>query len=328
MTSASTTGERPIAADSRPADDGDRRHLSRAMLVLLTGYVLLILVLMIARGAYMSPDLFVVLALVIAVVLGRTRLFLRDWLPFAAIFLAWESMRGLADEAGATVHSDDIVAIERFFFGGQVPSEVLQAAFHKAGVVSPLDMFTTFLYVAHFALPLVVAFAFWVAERRLYYRYLMALMLMSFAAFICYLLIPVAPPRFAYAYGQGLAVTDIARTTFEQLHFAPVTTWLYGSISGNPVAAMPSLHSAYPLLAFLFVRKRWPKVSLILLAWSMAIWFAVVYLGHHYAIDVAAGILFAIGAYAALHSTVLGRAAGWLAGRSSTGQPVSESPAG
>ena len=286
------------------------------MLVLLTGYVALILVLMIARGAYMSPDLFVVLALVIAVVLGRTRLFLRDWLPFAAIFLAWESMRGLADEFGSAVHSDDIIAIERFFFGGRVPSEVLQAAFHRDGVVSPLDMFTTFLYVAHFALPLVVAFAFWVAERRLYYRYLMALMLMSFAAFICYLLIPVAPPRFAYAYGHGLAVQDIARQTFEQLHFAPVTTWLYGSISGNPVAAMPSLHSAYPLLAFLFVRKRWPRVSLILLAWSAAIWFAVVYLGHHYAIDVAAGILFAIGAYAALQSPLLGRLATRLAGRS------------
>jgi membrane-associated phospholipid phosphatase len=246
-------------------------------------------------------------------VLGRTRLFLRDWLPFAAIFLAWESMRGLADEFGSAVHSDDIIGIERFFFGGRVPSEVLQAAFHQNGVVSPLDMFTTFLYVAHFALPLVVAFAFWVAERRLYYRYLMALMLMSFAAFICYLLIPVAPPRFAYAYGQGLAVQDIARQTFEQLHFAPVTTWLYGSISGNPVAAMPSLHSAYPLLAFLFVRKRWPKVSLILLAWSAAIWFAVVYLGHHYAIDVAAGILFAIGSYAALQSATLSRVAYRLA---------------
>lgn len=296
------------------------------MLVLLTGYVALILFLMVQRGAYMSPDLFIVLTLVIAVVLGRTRLFLRDWLPFAAIFLAWESMRGLADEVGNTVHSDDIIAIERFFFGGRVPSEVLQATFHREGVVSPLDMFTTFLYVAHFALPLVVAFAFWVAERRLYYRYLLALMLMSFAAFICYLLIPVAPPRFAAAYGQGLAVTDIARTTFEQLHFAPVTTWLYGSISGNPVAAMPSLHSAYPLLAFLFVRTRWPRVSLVLLAWSMAIWFAVVYLGHHYAIDVAAGILFATGAYAALNNSVFRRAASWLAGRSAQ-PPVLELPA-
>ena len=88
----------------------------------------------------------------------------------------------------------------------------------------------------------------------------------------------------------GPDVEDIARVTFTQLHFAPVTTWLYGSISGNPVAAFPSLHSAYPLLAFLFARTRWPRASLILLVWAAAIWFSVVYLGHHYVIDVVAGI--------------------------------------
>jgi hypothetical protein len=297
----------PIPAVS--AHQSERRHLSRAMVGLLIGYVALILVLMIARGAYMSPDLFVVLALVVAVVLGRTRLFLRDWLPFAAIFLGWESMRGLADELGTTVHSTDVIALERFFFFGHVPSEVLQAAFHTPGKVNLLDMATTFLYVAHFALPLVVAFIFWILERRLYYRYLLALMLMSFAAFVCYVLIPVAPPRFAGSFGPPLAVEDIARATFTQLHFAPVTTWLYGSISGNPVAAFPSLHSAYPLLAYLFARDRWPRASLILLAWSMAIWFAVVYLGHHYVIDVVAGMAFAVGAYAALQSPVLSRLA-------------------
>ena len=238
----------------------------------------------------------------VAVALGRTRLFLRDWLPVAAIFLAWESMRGLADDLGTAVHSDSIIAIERFFFFGMVPSEELQAVLHTPGRISVLDLATTFLDVAHFGLPLVVAFAFWVAERRLFYRYLMALMLMSFAAFLCYLIIPVAPPRFAGAFGEALAVRDIARETFEQLQFAPVTTWLYGSISGNPVAAMPSLHSAYPLLAYLFVRNRWPRVSWILLAWSAAIWFAVVYLRHHYVIDVVAGMAFALGAHCAPES--------------------------
>ena len=127
MVSMPSTDAPRVPADSSDHHD-DRRRLSRAMIALLIGYVALVVVLMIARGAYMSPDLFIVLALVVAVVLGRTRLFLRDWLPFAAIFLAWESMRGLADELGATVHSDDIIAIERFFFLGRVPSEQLESA--------------------------------------------------------------------------------------------------------------------------------------------------------------------------------------------------------
>jgi membrane-associated phospholipid phosphatase len=267
------------------------------MLVLLVGYVGVIVILMVVRGAYMSPDLFLIFAAVIAVVLGRTRLFLRDWLPFVAIFLAWESMRGLADDAGATVHSDDVIAIERFLFAGRVPSVELQQWLHVPGSLSPLDLGTTALYIAHFALPLTMGLVFWILERPMYFRYVMTLMLMTFAAFGFYLLLPVAPPRFSGAFGEALPVIDIARSTFEQLHFAPVTTWLYGSINGNAVAAFPSIHSAYPLLAFFFARERWPRAAWILFIYSMAVWFSVVYLGHHYVVDVLGGIAFAIGAY-------------------------------
>ena len=51
-----------LAAPEQPHDEHvARRRLSRAMIALLTGYVILVLTLMIARGAYMSPDLFIVL---------------------------------------------------------------------------------------------------------------------------------------------------------------------------------------------------------------------------------------------------------------------------
>jgi membrane-associated phospholipid phosphatase len=257
----------------------------------------------------MSPDLFVVFAAVIAVVLGRTRLFLRDWLPFVAIFLAWESMRGLADNLGTTVHSDDVIAVERFLFLGRIPSIELQNALHTPGAVNALDLFTTGLYIAHFALPLTVGLVFWILERPMYFRYVMTLMLMTFTAFAFYLLLPVAPPRFSGVFGQeSLPVIDVARSTFEQLHFAPVTTWLYGSINGNAVAAFPSIHSAYPLLAFFFARERWPRAAWILFAYSVAVWFSVVYLGHHYVVDVLGGIAFAVGAYAASRSSLVARA--------------------
>ena len=94
---SATPGSEVVIPDP---DAHEGRRLSRIMVGILVAYVAFILVLMVVRGAYMSPDLFVVLALVIVVVMGRTRLFLRDWLPFVAIFLGWESMRGLADELG------------------------------------------------------------------------------------------------------------------------------------------------------------------------------------------------------------------------------------
>ena len=210
MAELTSTTARQQAAE--PETHGThQRRLSRAMVVLLIGYVGAILALMVFRGAYMSPDLFVVFAAVIAVVLGRTRLFLRDWLPFVAIFLAWESMRGLADNLGMTVHSDDVVAVERFLFFGRIPSVELQHLFHTQGTVGAVDLVTTSIYIAHFALPLTVGLLFWIFERPMYFRYVMTLMLMTFTAFVFFLLLPVAPPRFAGAFGQSLPVVDIAR---------------------------------------------------------------------------------------------------------------------
>lgn len=306
MTSAVTPSTQGADRPSEPSLGRDQRRLSRAMVGLLIGYVLIVLVLMVVRGAYMSPDLFLVFAAVIAVALGRTRLFLRDWLPFVAIFLAWESMRGLADNLGVTVHSDDVVAVERFLFFGNVPSVVLQGWLHQPGSVNALDLATTGIYIAHFALPLTVGLLFWIFERPMYFRYVMTLMLMTFTAFVFFLLLPVAPPRFASAFGSPLPVVDIARSTFEQLHFAPVTTWLYGSINGNAVAAFPSIHSAYPLLAFFFVREKWPRAGWAMLAYSAAVWFSVVYLGHHYVVDVLGGIALATAAYGVSRAHWLG----------------------
>ena len=300
-------------ASEPEATDHAGRRLGRAMTILLIGYVGLVIALVVVRGAYVTPDLFIILAAVIAVVLGRARLFVRDWLPFIAILLAWQSMRSLADNLGLTVHSDDIIALERSLFFGMVPSVELQAWLHQAGSVNAIDLFTAFLYVAHFALPLTVALFFWVVRRPLYYRYITALMVMSFSAFVVFILFPVAPPRFAGAYGEALPVRDLLNDTFTSLQFAPVTTWLYANISGNDVAAMPSLHSAYPLLAYLFAREVWRRASLVLLVYSAAVWFSVVYLGHHYVVDVIGGILFAVGAYAALQTPVLQRVATWLA---------------
>lgn len=300
-------------ASEPEAADHPGRRLGRAMIILLVGYLALVLVLIVVRGAYVTPDLFLILAAVVAVGLGRTRLFLRDWLPFIAILLAWQSMRSLADNLGFTVHSDDIIAMERALFFGKVPSVELQAWLHQPGSVNAIDLFTAFLYVAHFALPLTVALFFWVVRRPLYYRYITALMVMSFAAFVVFILFPVAPPRFSGAYGEALPVRDLLNDTFTSLQFAPVTTWLYANISGNDVAAMPSLHSAYPLLAYLFAREVWRRASLILLVYSAAVWFSVVYLGHHYVVDVIGGILFALGAYAVLQTPVLRRVATWLA---------------
>jgi hypothetical protein len=71
---------------------------------------------------------------------------------------------------------------------------------------------------------------------------------------------------------------------------------LYG-VSSNDVAAFPSLHAAYPFLAFLFVRRVFPRAGWLMLAYAVCVWFSIVYLGEHWVVDIIGGVAYSIAAY-------------------------------
>jgi membrane-associated phospholipid phosphatase len=284
-----------VSTNAKPhAHEG--RSLNRFTGVVLIAYLAFIVALMVLRRATLSPEVFVVFIAVIAVMLGRGRDFVRDWAPFLLIFLAWQLARGLADDIGARVQSDSVIAIERFISFGKVPSVELQRLLYRPGQVSALDVVMTIVYLAHFLLPLIAAFLLWLFRRKLYYPYVMALILLSFAQFATAVLMPVAPPRFAGMYGESLAVTDISLQVGQQLHLATLS-WAYQNLNANPVAAFPSLHAAYPVLAYLYLRQAWPRGAWLMLAWGAVVIFAIVYLGHHYVIDAIGGVAYALAVY-------------------------------
>jgi membrane-associated phospholipid phosphatase len=74
-----------------------------------------------------------------------------------------------------------------------------------------------------------------------------------------------------------------------------------GAAYSNPVAAMPSLHAAIPMMLALFF---WPRVRawlrVVLLAYAVAMGFTLVYAGEHYVIDVLVGWVYAALAVAAV----------------------------
>ncbi|MDP9468350.1 MAG: phosphatase PAP2 family protein [Chloroflexota bacterium] len=272
------------------------RSLNRFTTVVLIAYLLFIVALMVLRRATLSAEVFVVFASVVAVMLGRGRAFVRDWAPFLLIFLAWQAMRSLADDIGARVQSDSVIAVERFITFGSVPSVEAQKAWFVPGQISVLDVTMTLVYLAHFLLPLIAALLLWVFRRHLYYPYVMALMLLSFAQFATAVLLPVAPPRFAGLYGEGLPVHDISLEVTRALHLGTLS-WAYQNLNGNPVAAFPSLHAAYPILAYVFLRQAWPRGAWLMLGWGALVMFAIVYLAHHYVVDAIGGVVYALAAF-------------------------------
>ena len=271
---------------------------------ILAIYLAVALGLMFALRVTPSIDVFFVFGVILAVLLGRGVAFIRDWGPFVLIFFAWEGMRGIANQFGQAVHSDSVIAIERTLFGG-VPTAELQHALRQPGVISPLDVVMTFVYVSHFFFPLALAFFLWLRDRPRYYRFVTTLMAVSFAAFFTFLVFPVAPPRYAVYYGQDLGVADVMQQVMTSFNWGGFD-WVYNHMVGNPVAAFPSMHAAYPLLVLLFL---WERSKRAAIAWAFPtgiIWFAVVYLGHHYVVDVLGGVVYGLVGYLLLHHSDIG----------------------
>lgn len=298
--------EAAAAAPDAPTSIGHGelgRRNDRLLLLLVGGYITLLSGLMIVRGVSITPDVLLVALGLAAVILGRGRLFLRDWVPFIGLFFAYELMRGYADNLGVAVHVGDVIAIERALFFGNVPTAVLQAAMHPAIGIDVLAVVGTVFYFLHFPLPIAVGFFLWLRRRRVYYDYVAALIVLSMAGFVTYLLLPVAPPWYAaregllpgvtYLKDQGF--TDLARLFGFEGHY--LFSYTVYQFNPNQVAAFPSLHAGYPFLAFLFARRAFGRVGWLMLAYSACVWFAIVYLADHYVIDILGGLAYAGVAY-------------------------------
>jgi membrane-associated phospholipid phosphatase len=156
-------------------------------------------------------------------------------------------------------------------------------------------------------LPLLVAFYLWVKDRSHYWKFIIALLTLSFAGFITYLVFPAAPPWYASQRAGLIEVHKVVDYVVAQIGWGWDFSRIYNNLNPNPVAAMPSLHAAYPTLAFLALFSFKKKIGLLFLPYPFLVWLSVVYLGEHYVIDVIAGIIYASGAYLVIYQQTLMR---------------------
>ncbi|HET6380866.1 MAG TPA: phosphatase PAP2 family protein [candidate division Zixibacteria bacterium] len=282
----------------------------RLLLGVALGYAALVLLLTVLRAVPVTPDVLLVAAALAVVLVARGRVTrLREWVPFAVLFLAYELMRGLADDAGLPVHVGDVAALERSLFGGHLPTAVLQGALHPASGTDWLAVAGTVIYYFHFVLPVATALLLWRRRRDLFHPYLVALILLSFAGFVTYLLLPVAPPWLASQLGElGRAPGEpVVRDL--KLHAFTVMVGSVGldgeawydvaflALSANPVAAFPSLHAAFAFLSFLVLRATFGAWGWLAFGYFAGVAFSIVYSGDHYVVDVAGGVTYASLAY-------------------------------
>ncbi len=260
---------------------------------LAVGTVLLIglIVLLFLDNVSLTPDIIIVVLFIAAIAFGQALPFLRDWLPFVGVLLVYESMHGFADDLGQVAHSTDLIATERFLFGGTVPTLWLQQHLWQ-GAVSWYDWLFTLTYFMHFVLPLGCAFWLWTRYRHLYWQFVLSLVALCFAGFVTYVVFPATPPWLAAKQGDLPEVIKVIDQVLAQFPQQMTISTLYHNLNPNPVAAMPSLHAAFPMLVLLMLWQVVKKKAVWFLIYCGILWLGIVYMGEHYVIDAIAGILY------------------------------------
>lgn len=255
--------------------------------------------------------------------------FLRDWVPVVLMLMVYNISRGFADGLSDPHVTELIVADEVLFgplTGGQVPTVWLQQHLWQPGVVQWWEIVVSIVYFSHFLAVPAAAVALWLRSRPQWARYMRRWLTLTVAGLITYFIYPAAPPWWAWKYGHlAEPVERISTNGWDAigLHGAGNTLNALQIEAANPVAAMPSLHTAYALLVIVFflpvVRRRWWP---LLLAYPLAMTFTLVYTGEHYVIDVLVGW-----AYVGATFAVVGLAERWWRSRGgSAAEPVHRIP--
>ncbi|WP_243324145.1 phosphatase PAP2 family protein [Geothrix sp. SG200] len=273
------------------------RPSERLTTLVLAGLLLLIVLARpeggIPRGATFAGLL--VALLLVGRVTGKAGAVLRDFLPILVVLLVFLLLQPLV--VAVNVHRWDVAlaAADARWFGR------LAMAWH--GAFGRPAAFTDLVYLAYasfYFLPITVAVQAW---RRLgpegFERVAFRILLGFYLSFLGYFLWPAEGPRVP----EALAAAKLGGGAVSQA----VRAFLHGAES-TTLDAFPSGHTALSVLPALLATRPFPRWAPLLWVWALAVVFATVYIGVHYVVDVAAGLLLA-----GLTLTLAGPLSGWLA---------------
>ncbi len=265
--------------------------------------------LMIWQGIGIDPSRYAFVLLLASLLVKRTRSFILDWTPFLFILLSYDFLRGFADNLNTRVNFTLLINAERGIFGS-IPTIDLQKMLYNPLHPSLIDFFFTIFYFLHFALPLSFGFILWLYDRSHFRQFVTGILLISYTAWISFLIYPSAPPWLASNEGylpKVYKILDVTLGAFPDKWNLPS---VYHQFNPNPVAAMPSLHGGYPVLVLLFAIKFFRLKALFFIPYVLGVFLSVVYLGEHYIVDLIGGSLYALICYfiaARLHVIDWGR---------------------
>jgi hypothetical protein len=296
--------------------------MTRSQRITLIGIVVFIGVtvgMVAAEGLILSRDWVFVWAMLGLLALSLTdvkrwvRGILFDWLPFVGILFAYDIARGVADNLGIAPHTTTGIDVDGALFGHPIPSVWLQQHLYDYSHVHWYDYGVFVVYLTHFFATFVIAVFLWRFAYPQFRRFRTMILALTAAGFATYVLFPATPPWLASQEGHLPYLYRIIGYMWNHTDGMYPAAGLFqnGNEYVNEVAAVPSLHAAFPVMFLLFFwtpARGKPWLRAILVAYPLAMAFTLVYAGEHYVFDVLLGWIYAVVVYSAVTAIERARA--------------------
>jgi membrane-associated phospholipid phosphatase len=261
--------------------------IQRWILLAQIGAAVILIAVQWSQGIFPSLGWFGLIAVSVFLWRAGDRFALLNFFPWLMLLAAYELLRGIAITFNpAQSHITDVIAWERALCGGVIPSHVVQQALGTQPYAWLLDIVANGFYMTHFIAAVALAWCLWRLRRAWYWPFLFGMTVLSFAAFFTYLVFPAAPPWWASANGF---LPDQPVNLAHSL-LSPD----YIMATAIPIAAMPSLHAAYPFYLAFFGIRAWGRKGAWMLILPVGVALSSIYLGHHYVVDILAGVGYAV----------------------------------
>lgn len=223
-------------------------------------------------------------------------------LPFAIFGISYDWMRIIPNYEVNPIDVQGLYEAEKSLFGITTATEGILTPneyFHLHNCPT-MDFMAGIFYLCWVPVPILFGLGLYFAKQRaIYLRFALVFLFVNLIGFAGYYIHPAAPPWYVMKYGFEVILNtpgDVAGLgRFDAMTGLSIFDSLY-SRNSNVFAAVPSLHSAYMVIAFYYSLKarcsNWLRGIFAVI--MIGIWFTAVYSGHHYIIDAILGASCAI----------------------------------
>ena len=228
-----------------------------------------------------------------------TRKFIVGFSVFIVYWMIFDYMKAIPNYTISPIHMADLYNHEKSLFGIHFNGQLLTPnEYWKLNANTVLDIIAGLFYICWIPVPLGFGAFLFFKNRRQFLGFAITFFVVNLLGFVVYYSYPAAPPWYIQEHGFVFHPNTPGNTgglaRFDHYFNVNVFKSIYEKGS-NVFAAMPSLHSAYPVIVIYYgIKNKLGYANIILATVMVGIWLTAIYTSHHYVLDVLAGITCAI----------------------------------